>query len=336
MPFREICGQERAVGVLRRAWAGGRLAQAYCFTGPPSVGKRTTAVALAQAVNCLSPVPGDAGSPTPDACGTCRACTRIAAGQHPDVGLVAPDEKTVITIDQIRALAARASLRAYEGSVKVWILDPAHEMQEPAANAFLKTLEEPAAGTLFVLVTTAFSALLPTIRSRCQEVRFAVLGEAPLRTILERHGWRAEDAAAAAAMAGGSAERALALEPDRLAAAPVPLVEEVWGSLGSLPALLDQAERLGKDRAALESALEILSAFARDAVVARFASEEAPGLSAERRALVERTVGDTTLAAILRVHAAQREARQALAWRAQPRLAAERMLLKMREAVWHE
>jgi DNA polymerase-3 subunit delta' len=336
MPFREICGQDRAIGVLRRAWAGGRLAQAYCFTGPASVGKRATALALAQAVNCLSPVTGGAGSPAPDACGTCRACSRIAAGQHPDVTIVTPEEKTVIGIDQIRTLAARASLRAYEGSVKVWILDPAHEMQEPAANAFLKTLEEPAAGTVFVLVTTAFSALLPTIRSRCQEVRFTALGETPLRTILERHGRTAEDAAAAAAMAGGSAERALALEPERCGAAATRLAEEVWSSLGSLPALLDQAERLAKDRAALEDALDALSAFTRDAAVARIAAAEPPALPAERRAAVERTTGDATLAAILRVHAAQRAARVALAWRAQPRMAAERMLLAMREAVWHE
>jgi DNA polymerase-3 subunit delta' len=336
MPFRQICGQDRPIKLLRRAWAGGRLAQAYCFTGPPSVGKRATAVALAQAVNCLSPVPGEAGSQAPDACGTCRACTRIAAGQHPDVTLVAPEEKTVITIDQIRALATRANLRAYEGSVKVWILDPAHEMQEPAANALLKTLEEPAAGTLFVLVTTAFSALLPTIRSRCQEVRFTPLGEEHLRTILERHGRSGEEAVAAAAEAGGSAERALAPDPGALSAARARLLEEVWGSLGSLTALLDQAERLAKDRAALESALDVLLAFTRDAAVARVASAEAPALSAARRAAVERMAGDATLPAILRVHAAQREARQALAWRAQPRFAAERMLLKMREAIGRE
>ena len=336
MPFRAIVGQDRPIALLRRAWAGGRLAQAYCFTGPPSVGKRATAVGLAQAVNCLSPVPRDAGPQAPDACGTCRACTRIAAGQHPDVTLVAPDEKTVITVDQIRALAVRASLRAYEGAVKVWILDPAHEMQEPAANAFLKTLEEPGAGTLFVLVTTAFSALLPTIRSRCQEVRFTALGEEHVRAILERHGRSVEEAAAAAAMAGGSAERALALDPSQVSAARVRLVEEVWGSLRSLAALLDEAERLAKDRAALESALDVLLGFTRDAAVARVASLDAPLLTAERRAAVERMAGDAPLAALLRVHAAQREARQALAWRAQPRFAAERMLLKMREAIARE
>ena len=100
MPFRDIRGQDRPVRLLQRAWAGGRLAQAYGFTGPPGVGKRTTAVALAQAVKCLSPVTAPSEGEGPDACGACRACTRIAAGQHPDVTLVAPEEKTVITIDR--------------------------------------------------------------------------------------------------------------------------------------------------------------------------------------------------------------------------------------------
>jgi len=333
MPFRDICGQDRPVRLLRRAWAGGRLAQAYCFAGPSGVGKRTTAVALAQAVKCLSPVAAPSGGEGPDACGACRACTRVAAGQHPDVTLIAPEEKTVITIDQIRGLAARAGLRAYEGTVKVWILDPAHEMQEPAANAFLKTLEEPAAGSLFILVTTGFSALLPTIRSRCQEIRFTALAEEHLRTILERHGRNSEDVAAAAATAGGSAERALALDAPERCAMRARLVAEVWNALHSLPALLDQAERLAKDGEGLEDALEALLAFTRDAAVAGIGPAGAPLLSAERRAEVARVTGDAPLAAVLQVHAAQREAQQALAWHAQPRFAAERMLLKMRQAV---
>jgi DNA polymerase-3 subunit delta' len=249
------------------------------------------------------------------------------------VTLIAPEEKTVITIDQIRGLTTRAGLRAYEGSAKVWILDPAHEMQEPAANAFLKTLEEPAAGSLFLLVTTTFSALLPTIRSRCQEVRFTALGEEHLRTILERHGRNAEDAAAAAAAAGGSAERALTLDASELCTARARLVEEVWNALDSLPALLDRAEQLAKDREGLEDALEGLLAFTRDAAVGGIGPSAPPLLTAERRAEVARVTGDAPLAAILQVHAAQREAQQALAWHAQPRFAAERMLLKMRQAI---
>ena len=333
MPFRDICGQDRPLRLLRRAWAGGRLAQAYCFTGPAGVGKRSTAVALAQAVKCLSPLTAPPGEDTPDACGACRACARIAAGQHPDVTLIAPEEKTVITIDQIRGLAARASLRAYEGTAKIWILDPAHDMQEPAANAFLKTLEEPPAGSLFVLVTTAFSALLPTIRSRCQDVRFAALGEEHLRTILARRGRTAEEAAAAAAAAGGSAERALAPDARERCAARARLVEDVWSALGSLPALLDQADRLAKDRENLEDALEALLAFTRDAAVAGIGPPAASLLPVERRTEVARVTGDAPLAALLQVHAVQREAQQALAWHAQPRFAAERMLLRMRQAI---
>lgn len=332
MPFREIRGQDRAVGLLRNAWTRRRLAQAYCFTGPPGVGKRTTAIALAQAVNCLSPA-GGPGDETWDACGTCRACTRIAAGRHPDVTLVAPEEKKVITIDQIRELATRSGLRAYEAMTKVWILDPANEIQEPAANAFLKTLEEPTPGCIFVLVTTAFSALLPTIRSRCHEVRFPPLPDEIVRDILERCGWSAEGAAAAAAAAYGSVERALAMDADDLGGGQARLAEEVWTALGSLPDLLDCAERLAKDPSGLEGALESLMAFTRDAAVARLGTACAGLLSPERRAAVDRIAGGTSLEVVLRMHAAQREAQRALGWHAQPRFAAERMLVTMRAAM---
>ena len=108
MPFAEILGQDRAVSFLRSAWRTGRLSQAYCFAGPAGVGKRTTALALAQAINCLAP--GGAASEMADACGQCVACRKITAGNHPDVSELRPEEKTVITIDQIREMAARMSM----------------------------------------------------------------------------------------------------------------------------------------------------------------------------------------------------------------------------------
>jgi DNA polymerase III subunit delta' len=332
MPFGEICGQERPVAALRRAWAAGRLAQGYCFAGPPGVGKRTTALALAQAVNCLSPLREGAGAP--DACGRCRACVRIAAGQHPDVAVLTPaEDKTVITIEQVRDVAARAGMRAYEGFTQVWILDPAERMSEEAANAFLKTLEEPTGTRLFILLTATFTALLPTIRSRCQEVRFTPLDETHLRALLERRGRDPGEAAAAAAAAGGSAERALDPDLADLRAAQGRLVAEVWRALDSVPGVLDQAERLAKDKVALEHALEALLAFTREVAVARVAEADPAFVSAERRVEVDKIAGGISLDAVLEIHEAQREAQQALAWRAQPRLAAERMLLKMRQAV---
>jgi DNA polymerase III subunit delta' len=328
MPFAEICGQDRAVTLLRRAWTGGHLAQAYAFAGPAGVGKRTTALALAQAVNCLHPV----GGASADACGSCPACRRIAQGQHPDVTLVAPEEdKTTITIDQVRTLSGQAGLRAYEAKTKVWILDPAEQMQEAAANAFLKTLEEPAGSALFVLLTTAASALLPTVRSRCQEVRFDPVPEPALQAILERHGRSAAEAAQVAALAGGSAERALALDVDKEGTERERLVGEISAALASLPALLETAERLGKTRRGLEETLDTLESLTRDAAVAR--CEGGTPVAADRRELAARLHGAAPLGAVLEVAAAEAEARRRLAVNAQPRFVCEHLLLGLRAAL---
>ncbi len=331
MPFRDVLGQPEAVDRLRRAWIGGRLAQAYCFTGPTGVGKRTTALALAQALNCLAPTARGAGAGA-DACGSCRACRRIAAGVHPDVTLLTPQEKTVITIEQIRDLSARAGMRPYEGAAKVWILDPADRMQEPAANAFLKTLEEPAGVSLFILVTASPSALLPTIQSRCQALRFEPLGEASLRRILEDAGRSPQEAASAAAMAGGSAEQALEMDVEQARALRDRLVDGVWGCLGSLPALLEEAARLAKEKAGLEQALQILAGFTRDLALVKLRAP-VPLAHAERQAEAERIAAAHSLEALLAIHAAQVDAQQALVRYAHPRLTAERMLLRMRTAV---
>lgn len=333
MPFADILGQDRAVSRLRLAISEGRLAQAYCFFGPPGVGKRATALALAQAMNCSTrsgPAPTGAAA---DACGLCIACRKIAAGLHPDVIEVRPEDKAVITIEQVRDVAARAALRAYEGKTKVFILDPADLMQEPAANAILKTLEEPAGASLFILVTAAVSALLPTILSRCQAVRFDPLGEAPLREILERHGRAPAEAAAAAALAGGSAARALALDVEEARATRDRIVQGVWDALDSPVSVLECAEGLARDRARLEVALEVLVGFSRDLAVAKVGGTEAPLVHADRRGEVARRAAGHSTEAILAIYAAQADAQRALARNANPRFTVERMLFRMRRVV---
>ena len=336
MPFAGILGQDRALSQLRLAWRDGRLSQAYCFFGPAGVGKRTAALALAQAVNCLAR-PGSASAVVgADACGTCPACRKIATGVHPDVTEVGPEGKTVITIDQVREVTMRAALHAYEGKTKVFILNPAELMQEPAANAILKTLEEPVGATLFILVTGAPSALLPTILSRCQMVRFDPLGEGPLREILLRSGRTPEEAAAAAALAGGSAERALSLDVEGARADRDRILREAWDTLGSLVSILERAEELARDREGLEAALEILMSFSRDLAVARLGGAAAPLIHADRRTDVERLAAGYSMPAILGVYEAQAEAQRALTRNANPRFTAERMLLRMRRAVGGE
>ncbi len=198
MPFRDIQGQAAAVAVLQRMVARERVPGALLFLGPHHVGKRTSALALAQALNCERPLvnaasagPPEAsaaggssgGAAGPDACGACPSCRMIAAGSHPDVEVVAP-EGQFIKIDQIRAVGDRLGLNPLQARRRFIVLAQAERLNVQAANAFLKTLEEPPADTTLALCA-AETALLPeTIVSRCLPVRFAPLPEAVLRSLL--------------------------------------------------------------------------------------------------------------------------------------------------------
>jgi DNA polymerase-3 subunit delta' len=171
MPFRDITGHRRLLDLLGRSVGRGTLPPSLIFAGPPGSGKRTTAVALAQALNCLEP---QSPSPAPrDACGRCSACRRIARGVHPDVLTIEPGDNGSIRIDQVRDVVDRAGYRPFEGCRRVVIIDEAEALAAPAQNALLKTLEEPPSSSIFVLVTAWPDVLLPTVRSRCIRLWFA-------------------------------------------------------------------------------------------------------------------------------------------------------------------
>ena len=189
-------GNEAARRFLLGSWRAGRLAHAYLFVGPRQVGRRTLALWLARLVNCdqakphnqVAPLGPDGSAPTDvGPCDRCSACRRIMHGNYPDVMVVEPevDEfgevKRGVLIEQIREVVERrAPLRPYEGRVKVFVIRGADTMTPQAANAFLKTLEEPPASTLFVLTAADQARLLPTIVSRCQTV---TLRPVPIRTL---------------------------------------------------------------------------------------------------------------------------------------------------------
>lgn len=218
MGFQEILGQEDAVLVLSRSLENDRLAHAYVFSGPDGVGKALTAFALAGALLCSEGPEGPRAANR--ACGACPACRKVAARSHPDLIIleVLPDKKE-ISIDQVRDAQSAVSLRAYEGRKKVLIVNAADRLNSSAANAFLKTLEEPPEDTIIVLVTSQPHLLIPTIRSRCQEVRFRPLGDETIaRFLVERKGHDRARAAMLAAVSGGSLGKALAGEPGEAAA----------------------------------------------------------------------------------------------------------------------
>jgi len=155
-----IIGHEWAVELLDRSITNGKLSHAYLFIGPRQVGKHALAQATAQAILC-------AGAPPP--CGTCRACRLVKADRHPDVHLIAPDSGS-IKIDAIREMQHAVSLSAVEGPYRVVVIDEFDLATTSAANALLKTLEEPPGMVILLLTATRLESLLPTIVSRCQVI----------------------------------------------------------------------------------------------------------------------------------------------------------------------
>ena len=162
-------GQDRAVTALSRALISGRLSHAYLLEGPRHVGKKTLALDLARAVNCV-------GEERP--CGGCTQCRRIEGGLHADVhvvGVAGPDDdggrgRVVITIEQVREVQRVAGLKPYEGKYRVFIIDGAERLSEEAANSLLKVLEEPPEQVILVLLALDATGLLPTIVSRCNRI----------------------------------------------------------------------------------------------------------------------------------------------------------------------
>lgn len=176
--FEEVVGQEHVKDVLGSAVARGLTGHAYLFSGPRGVGKTTTARLLAMAVNC------DREDPKERPCGRCESCRLVREGSHPDV--MELDAASNNSVEDVRALREQVGLASLRGGTRVWILDEAHMLSRPAANALLKTLEEPPAGLMFVLATTEPEKLPPTILSRCQHFRFRRLTDAEILGKLQR------------------------------------------------------------------------------------------------------------------------------------------------------
>jgi len=180
MPFRDCIGHQQSIGLLQSAVTHERLAHAYLFHGEDAIGKRLTAIRLAQALNCERP-PEAEGL---DSCGICRSCQQIEARTHPDFFVIEPDPEQAtqqIKIEQVREIEHHIMYRPLIGERKICLIDNADRMTIGAANALLKTLEEPPAHSLFLVISSRPSALPATIRSRCQALRFTT----PARTQVE-------------------------------------------------------------------------------------------------------------------------------------------------------
>lgn len=202
--FENILGQPQVRDFLRRSVECGRVSHAYLFTGPAGSNKTSAAYALAQAILC----PKGAQEPRGGNCGACDACQRIMRRKHPDVRYFAPEGAGGYLIEQIREIVADTSYAPIQAEKKIYILDRVDLLGVAGANAFLKTLEEPPADTVIILLGRTRESVLPTILSRCQVVPFRHIPATEAAGILVQNtGASLEKARIAIEACGGSITR---------------------------------------------------------------------------------------------------------------------------------
>jgi DNA polymerase III subunit delta' len=273
MSWHGIHGHDEVVEQFRRALGRGRLASSFLFAGPAGVGKRTFALKLAQAMLCQT-----RPEQTLDPCETCPSCVQVAAATHPDVDLIAkPADKSFIPVELLigdrehrrrEGLCHNIGLKPMQGGRRIAVLDDADYLNAEGANALLKTLEEPPPRSVLILIGTTAAKQLPTIRSRCQLIRFQPL---PIETVVEllvTKGLVADrgEAARLAQYSEGSLQRALELSDPELwtfrntllAALAEPSLKSV-ALAQTVAAFVDQA---GKEASARRARLRQVVTFA--------------------------------------------------------------------------
>ena len=175
-----LVGHEANRQALRRALSRSRLGQAYLFVGPEGIGKRRFAEFLAQALLCETH-PHDSLDP----CGQCAGCKQVTVGSHPDYfSLRKPDDKNIVPIEAIQNLCHQLAFKPARGRYKIAVVDDADDLSIEAANCFLKSLEEPAAGSVLILRARQIEKQLATVKSRCQVIRFHPLSTEQVAEVL--------------------------------------------------------------------------------------------------------------------------------------------------------
>ena len=322
-----VVGHQGVVRLLERARQQDRLAPAYLFVGPPHVGKGTVALALAKAVNCRGAAPP---------CNECDQCRHIDERRHPDVRMLEVQEvagQRAISIDAVREVQRQAYLRPFEGQWRVTVIDGAEYLSEPAANALLKTLEEPPPHVLLVLLATNAEGVLPTIRSRCQRLDHRPLAEdAVAQALASRWEVPSEQAEELAMLSRGCIGWALrawrdptvletrARRLERLIKVSGASLEERFAHAGELAGLLAQ------ERSAVREVLELWCAWWRDLLVVRAG---APTVAVQADATTREQAQGFTVQELVAALRALLRTQDLLDRNVNPRLALEELALSL-------
>jgi DNA polymerase III subunit delta' len=262
MSLSNIYGHHKQIGMLKKALTQKRVGQAYIFSGPDAVGKRTLALEFAQSLNC------EKVDKFYDACGQCPSCLKAQHGNHSDIISVQADGQ-FIRINTIRDIQEQMKFKPLEGRLRVFIIGEADRMNEQAANALLKTLEEPSAANLLILITSRPYSLPATILSRCRHLRFNPLPMDTVAEFLMAHlVMDKSQALLLAGLSGGSIGQALLQNGEAMIAYRADMRQILTAATKRDPfSLLSLASFLGQDKNEIKRGLDILNTFFRDALV---------------------------------------------------------------------
>ncbi len=250
MSLSETKDQQVATKLLRGIIRRDRIPNGLLFWGPYGVGKRMTAFEFAKAVNCRESAD--------DACDECLSCRKANHGNHADIKRIKPVSKTrIITVDKIEEVIETTMFRPVEGGRRIFLIEDADRINEQAQNHFLKTLEEPPSQSVFVLITERPRQLLPTIRSRCQAIRFGVLQMDTVADMIKRdHGCSDDQAYAIAALAQGSVSRAHDLVATERRTVVLDIIQRLIRGEDPLMVSEDFAAHIQDTEKAIESAVK--------------------------------------------------------------------------------
>jgi len=322
MSFKKIRGQDRQIEILISAIKRRNVSHAYLFTGIPGIGKKTTATAMAKALNC------DINNG--DFCGSCISCRKIEHRNHPDILWIEP-EGDYIKIDQIRRMQEQIKYKPYEGKSKVVITDRAEKMNLQSSNCLLKTLEEPPPHTVLILLTTAPFKVLPTMRSRCQRVMFQPLSaELIVELLREKQGGESGELKLIASLAGGSIGKAIQWMERGVLKERKKLLDKInYLNRGYITEILDLAESLGEDKETLMENLDLLRLWFRDLLIFKETAQSKHLINRDLKSEVSKIAYQLSLPALFEKVQTLNEVQLALQGNVNPKIAMETMLLKL-------
>lgn len=329
MAFGDVIGQEQVIRFLQNGLRTGRLAHAYAFVGPAGTGRKRMALELAKALHCerLSD----------DACGECRNCRRIDHGNHPDVLVISPDGQS-IKIEQVRQLQRAFQYSVEKGATRVAVLDQASRLTVQAANSVLKFLEEPASNMVVVLIAENAHALLPTIRSRCQMLRFVPLPPHVIAQSLEREGIPPTLARIAGHLREGLGQARELARKDGFAQLCERVIKwsEELSTKNSAALVTLQTEWMGREpsKETLETVLDLMLLWFRDLLRAKLGSADVP-VFAEWSTVRDRQIAQWTTSHLLYAMESILHARRQLTGPMQPQAVLDQLVLVVQEGSVH-